>query len=726
MSPSQKGRYVNLALESSEDKSGRYSSSCTGGSSTVSQRLCLRGCQPVLLLFSMPMPSFAISCAEDIALLYLLHSVPTLPSSNAINNLLKHEDDYTLPLAREQSLVSTLAFLANTKVDIDHIPALCLRETSGSIQILIAMNKTTQADGHLNLLELQRSFDELFAILSEVSAENSGSQRHEDRIFNAILDMCSPRILCRLRFAVKRKHAPKQSLQLIFEEAIRAVQRLTSIQLGKQLDTSKLFVKKSEEAIKLADAWSKHQTAARLKQLVEGLHGLSQIGDLEPLFDLVANQDMCPSSRRNLVNIVVKVSRYREAARYLYRSAKKFQIVRRMKSVVVDLPEEAFQRIPPSNCDPDLTLTIKRITGGYRKPEIRHLCHLLKITEQQLHDQFANQTRKTLREAKIHAEVQLIYYCDGNTSSNPPRVICSSKDACFLCNAFISIHGKMYTPRSHGRIYPGWRLPTYYTSSVIENIFTKALETQVRTSLGALLTRRSKTKYPDPNESTLLALSLSTSTLRTAAMTETLSQPSASKLPCLKEGMITTPGEQDVERQASSSSSEDIQSSHSPTQMTSTRTQSDGNDRSQRTVSVSSQSNDKDLSDIPRIPSRALAEIHQNPVQGTLAVSALSYDFYTHGPIEIHLERSSQEISASSDHPTKIYAYNIERLSEDESKALLIAGKATVVDMDALHIGGEESFELLEPNIVYLRAQGVVVRIRPHVENGEVLTRVVT
>ncbi|KAH9873149.1 hypothetical protein J1614_005547 [Plenodomus biglobosus] len=670
--------------------------------------------------------SLAISCAEDIALLYLLHSVPTPPSSNAINDLLKHEDDYTLPLAREQGLASTLAFLANTKVDTNHIPALCLKETSGSIHVLMAVNKTTGADGYLNLLDLQRNFDELFAVLSEVSAGSSGSQRHEDCIFDAIINMCSPRILCRLRFAVKGAHAPKQSFKLIIEEAIRAVQRLTIIQWGKQLDISKLFVKRSEEVIKLADAWFKYQTATRLKQLVEGLHRLSQIGDLQSLFDLVSNCDMDPSSRRNFVNIVDKVSRYREAARYLYRTVKKFQIVRRMKSVIVDLPEEAFQRIPASNCDPDLTFTIKRITGGSRKPEIRHLCHLLKITEQQLHDQFANQTRKTLREAKIHAEVQLIYYCDGNTSSNPPRVICSSKDACFLCNVFMSTHGKMYTPRSHGRIYPGWRLPTYSTSSVIETRFTKALETQVRTSLGALLTRRSKTKYPYPNESTLLALSLSTSTLRTAAMTEILSPPSASKLPCLKEVMIPLPGEQDVVRQASSSSSGNIQSSHSPMRMTSTITQSDGNDRPQPTVSMSSQSNDEDLGDIPRIPSRVNSEIYQSPVQGTSAVSALTYDFYTHGRIEIHLERQSQEISPSSARPTTSYAYNIERLSEDESKALLIADKATVVDVDALYIGGEESFKLLEPNIVYLRAQGVVVRIRPTVENGEVLTRVVS
>lgn len=112
--------------------------------------------------------SLAISCSENIALLYLLHSVPALPSSNTINH--RQEDDYTLPLAREQRLASILAFLANTRVDTNHIPALCLKENSQSIDVLVAVNKTTWEDGRSNLLELQRHFEQLFAILSAVSA----------------------------------------------------------------------------------------------------------------------------------------------------------------------------------------------------------------------------------------------------------------------------------------------------------------------------------------------------------------------------------------------------------------------------------------------------------------------------------------------------------------------------------------------------------------------------
>ncbi|CBY00631.1 hypothetical protein LEMA_P017610.1 [Plenodomus lingam JN3] len=429
-----------------------------------------------------------------IALLYLLHSVPALPSSNTINH--RQEDDYTLPLAREQRLASILAFLANTRVDTNHIPALCLKENSQSIDVLVAVNKTTWEDGRSNLLELQRHFEQLFAILSAVSAESLRSHGHEDRIFDAIIDMCSARILCRLRFTAKGTQPLKQSLKLICEEAIRGIQKLTITQLGGHRDVCEGFVTRSKEVVKLADQWLRHQTNSQLKQLIDGVYRLNEMGNLQPLLDLVPNRFMCPSSRQSLVNIVSKVSRYREAARYLYRTAKKYKPVQSMRIIPVNLAQDAFKRTTygtAKNPSPCLNTTIKRITGDGRKPELKHLCHLLNITDQQLNEQFANQARKTLKEAKIHAEVQLIYYCDANTSLRPPRVICSSKDACFLCNVFISTHGNMYTPRQHGRLYPGWRLPNSPLSSHLEQRFAAVLESQIKSSLGMLLTRRSKT-----------------------------------------------------------------------------------------------------------------------------------------------------------------------------------------------------------------------------------------
>lgn len=113
----------------------------------------------------------AIICAESIALLHLLHSVPTLPSSNSTDNLLLHQEGYTLSFARERSLVGTLAFLSNTKDDPNHIPALCVKEDpeSSCLSVMLAVNRAKWNDGNQVLQELKLGFERIFVILSEVS-----------------------------------------------------------------------------------------------------------------------------------------------------------------------------------------------------------------------------------------------------------------------------------------------------------------------------------------------------------------------------------------------------------------------------------------------------------------------------------------------------------------------------------------------------------------------------
>lgn len=61
---------------------------------------------------------------------------------------------------------------------------------------------------------------------------------------------------------------------------------------------------------------------------------------------------------------------------------------------------------------------------------------------------------------KIHAEIQLIYHYEINPHPDPPLVIYSSKNSCFLCDAFVKVHGKFFISRTHGVVYPQWALPS--------------------------------------------------------------------------------------------------------------------------------------------------------------------------------------------------------------------------------------------------------------------------
>jgi hypothetical protein len=254
---------------------------------------------------------------------------------------------------------------------------------------------------------------------------------------------------------------------------------------------------------------------------VEGAHRLWRVGELQALLSTIPNRTIGPTSRENLLNIISKVARYREAARFLYRTAKKIPLVRQMKIVLVSLPQNVFQRIPANQYTPTLPSTVSQISALHgQRWNVSYICRLLNTSKVEASDRFAQQTQKTLKDAKIHAEIQLLFYRELHASKLPLRVVCSTKDACFLCNTFISMHGKIHTPRCHGRLYPGWRLPFSPRLKEIEQRFNSKLANHIRNSLTTLLARRQKTVYPDPNESTLLTLPVSVSTLCSLALPE--------------------------------------------------------------------------------------------------------------------------------------------------------------------------------------------------------------
>jgi hypothetical protein len=54
---------------------------------------------------------------------------------------------------------------------------------------------------------------------------------------------------------------------------------------------------------------------------------------------------------------------------------------------------------------------------------------------------------------KVHAEIQILCFYEQRPHHTPPRAVCASKSAYYLCNLFLEIHGRFSVPRTHGRIY---------------------------------------------------------------------------------------------------------------------------------------------------------------------------------------------------------------------------------------------------------------------------------
>ncbi|RAH53807.1 hypothetical protein BO85DRAFT_491931 [Aspergillus piperis CBS 112811] len=456
-----------------------------------------------------------IVCAENIAISHLLRNVAAPPSSNRTHCPPALRRRSTLSFDTERKLAGALAFIAHIKDDAENIPALGLEEDpeSGSLNVIFAVNKASHNDGEDAICGIKQGFERIFAILTTVS----GSTRYRDiecQILTAVVSMCSSRILSRLRLAFTSSTTAKRPFKGTLQEALLAVKivrrKLNNEDFSKTADN---FTLRAKEVEKLLDSWSQYQVDTRLVKVVEGIHRLQQTVGLPDLIGIIPNQDMSPSARKSLLNIVNKVGRYWEVARYLYRTAKKLPLARAMRTIAVRLPEEAFASPIIKDYFPELQSKIAETSSkGSQQKLLREICAILKISQQHAIDRYSGQVIRTLREAKIHAEIQLIAHCELERPKLLPRVICSSKDACFLCNLCLQLYQKIYTPKSHGRLYPSWRIPCIPQLAELEQRFSQTLGDHFRETCVALLSTRQKVIYPDPNESTLFTLPLSKTT----------------------------------------------------------------------------------------------------------------------------------------------------------------------------------------------------------------------
>jgi nucleic acid/nucleotide deaminase of polymorphic system toxin len=158
------------------------------------------------------------------------------------------------------------------------------------------------------------------------------------------------------------------------------------------------------------------------------------------------------NATESIIDRLRKISQYVRAGDELLRAARRYTIFSSIAVEFVNLQQAStplsngaasmIQKAIETSCNRD---TLSRVSS-FRKTNI-------------------NRTKKSiehrLREikTKLHAEIQLILHSGWNAARLRPRVICSSKSACYLCQLFIKLHGYHYIPTSHGRLYDTWKWP---------------------------------------------------------------------------------------------------------------------------------------------------------------------------------------------------------------------------------------------------------------------------
>lgn len=114
----------------------------------------------------------------------------------------------------------------------------------------------------------------------------------------------------------------------------------------------------------------------------------------------------------------------------------------------------------------------------------------------------------SVQDAKVHAEIQLLFFYKLHQDRPRPRIICSSKSACYLCNLFFQLHGDFQVPRTHGRLYEKWTIPDWLDIPAERHESLGVISTRLKTILKRRIQRQSEGKkkkhYEHPNESILL------------------------------------------------------------------------------------------------------------------------------------------------------------------------------------------------------------------------------
>ena len=187
-----------------------------------------------------------------------------------------------------------------------------------------------------------------------------------------------------------------------------------------------------------------------LSRLLSLLDNLPSAEDLAQLLTSYAlPQDQRYQGQQDIVNTITKLRKYRASCIFLWKAARATTIFRS-----ITVAEVLIQRSPNTRGkSPSLAMCLERMDLAWK----RGMSKSTKKTLSDLSEQFQSEMRNL--KPKIHAEIQLVFFYEQYDDLRKPRIICSSKSACFLCNLFIRLHGKFLVRKTHGVLYSKWTLP---------------------------------------------------------------------------------------------------------------------------------------------------------------------------------------------------------------------------------------------------------------------------
>lgn len=153
-----------------------------------------------------------------------------------------------------------------------------------------------------------------------------------------------------------------------------------------------------------------------------------------------------------LLDRMRKLSNYVKVCNDLLTAARRYPIFSNVTPCFVNLQQTRRGRVFDPSSSPRNTMSPKLLS-----PQT-----VLRVAERD-HKKPADVTlsvaQRLGQESRLHAEIQLLMYYEQQSTALPPRIISSSKAACYLCKLFFEVHGRFAIPSSHGHLYDSWKWP---------------------------------------------------------------------------------------------------------------------------------------------------------------------------------------------------------------------------------------------------------------------------
>ncbi|KAL1953301.1 hypothetical protein VTO42DRAFT_3031 [Malbranchea cinnamomea] len=434
-----------------------------------------------------------------------------------------------LSLPQEITLAQQFAFISAYSDDPCHVTAVAIEETlEGTLFVRVAVNEGSHQALVTGLREVARILEPSLGTVSYWSRQlESADSRSEnaDALLKKVISLNRKRILCRLRsrhasFSLKARDKPSlldrlQVAQELLQHSTLAPSALQT--LSTDIDELRspfmqLEAMSKQQALSSTSDPCLFSLVTKINSLWRHAHMLQQIPP--------APGRWTANDTQSLLNHIRKAGQYVDACSELLRAARRSNVFSKVSVELVGGLQLS-------------SVTVKDPNPVMQNAVSRKLLHRVATHMGKPVEEVQNMTKRMLGErSRIHAEMQLVLFYERNTRLRRPRVICSSKSACFLCYLFLLLQGEYIIPSTHGKLYPAWKWPGSGAGNVpgLKKLlprFVDAVEKKLQENLD-----KKAQKLPDPVESVVYSPVLTPSCLsipsnRTSIRTITAAPPQA-------------------------------------------------------------------------------------------------------------------------------------------------------------------------------------------------------